>query len=742
MSFNPAQLLGRARLGIEPLDLPSVIKASALVHLKDWLGVNKFDGLVPRSDYVPLVRWMVDSKSLDLLVDSFYQVIPFGTGGRRGPVGVGPNRINPYTIASSVQGHVEYLRQRFPSASTLKVVVAYDVRKFHNLRGTYPSSIENPLLGLSSKDLASIAASVYAAARVQVYTLPAGSTDYISTPELSFLIRQIGAHGGVNVSASHNHPDDNGSKFYNGEGGQEIPPDDEELASIVDQVEEIRVVSSDEAIRSGLVHEIPVDARQAFIEMNLGLPLRKRPGRGTFVFTGLHGTGTRTVGRCLEGMGFAEGRQLFYVKEQCEIRSDFKHVTFRSPNPEVPESLERGIELAKNVGADLVLATDPDADRLGGAAPDGDVYRFVTGNEFASILTRYRLDSLEAENKLPDRPLGIKTEVTTNLVSRLVESKGGVMIGDLLVGFKYIAAVLGSLERTGQFRGLSSSTEDFIIAAEESHGFMLTPAIRDKDAAGAAVILAELTSELAARGGTVYDYLVDTYKRFGYHANTVRSTVMQGAAGSANIRKIQRTLRRDPPRSIGGHRVLEVNDYWDEAKYGPFLSETDRSSRNLISFTLEGGIKATIRPSGTEPKNKLYLELAAKPLGAEATRSDFEEHRRKVDQEVKEFSNSFLAEMLALIGVTVPVYAFDISDLVALQHKVDFCDRFLPEFERRAKEVLGGRLDEAGVSGWVDDTLSPYGPDARALVRRAFESYAAKVPISDHIEVQKRVFLG
>ena len=404
--------------------------------------------------------------------------------------------------------------------------------------------------------------------------------------------------------------------------------------------------------------------------------------------------------------------------------------------------MERGIELAKDVGADLVLATDPDADRLGGAARDGDVYRFVSGNEFASILTRYRLDSLEAEDRLPDRPLGIKTEVTTNLVSRLVESKGGVVIGDLLVGFKYIAAVLGSLERTGQFRSVSSSIEDFIIAAEESHGFMLTPAIRDKDAAGAAVILAELTSELATRGETVYDYLVDTYKRFGYHANTVRSTVMQGAAGSANIRKIQRTLRLEPPGSIGGRRVLEVNDYWDEAKYGPFLSETDRSSRNLISFSLEGGIKATIRPSGTEPKNKLYLELAAAPLGAKATRGEFEEHRRKVDQEVKEFSNSFLAEMLALIGVTVPVYAFDISDLVALQHKVDFCDRFLPEFERKAKGVLGGRIDEVAAVAWVDDTLNPYGPDARALVRRAFESYVATVPKSGHVEVQKRIFLG
>ena len=740
MTTNPSQLLAAARLGIGSVDLPSEIKESAIANVEEWLAEDKFAGLVSPSDYMPILHWMVEAGKFDLLVDSFYQMIPFGTGGRRGPVGIGPNRINPYTIASSVQGHVEYLRKRFPEVSGLNVVIAYDVRRFHDLRGTYPAEFENPLLGLSSRDLGRIAASVYAAAGVTVVTLPASSGDYISTPELSYLIRWLGAHGGLNVSASHNHPDDNGSKFYNGEGGQEIPPDDEELAAIVEQGQEIRIATNSEVEVSGLVVDVPEEARQGFIDMNLNLPIQNGAGTGKFVFTSLHGTGVNTVGRCLEKMGYRRDRQLYYVEKQCEYRSDFKHVMFRSPNPEVPETLAMGIERANEVGADLLLATDPDADRLGGAARDRDRYAFMTGNEFASILTRYRLESLESAGRLPARPLAIKTEVTTDLVRKLVESKNGVVIGDLLVGFKYIAAVLGSLERTGRFRDVSATVDDFILAAEESHGFMLTPEVRDKDAAGAAVILAELTSELCKRGMSVYDYLVDTYKRYGYHSNSVRSTVMRGATGSANIRKIQQLLRDHPPKSIGGRGVLGVNDYWDESRYGRFLSETDRSARNLISYSIEGGIKATIRPSGTEPKNKVYLELAAAPLGPHATRDEFERHRQMVDREVKEFSNRFLSEMLSLIGVSVPEYAFEISDLVALPSKIDFCNRFLPEFEQRAESVLVSECDDAQLSSWVDETLTPYGPDARVLVRHAFDAYASTCLPSDRLEVQRRIF--
>ncbi len=742
MTLNLTPLLAAADRGIDTVDVPDEIKQAARENLSDWLQTDKFAGLVSPSDYGAILRWMIESQKFDLLIDSFYQVIPFGTGGRRGPVGVGPNRINPYTIASSVQGHAEYLRRRFPGTDQIEVVVAYDVRSFNNLRSTYPDSLENPLVGLGSKDLATMATSVYAAAGIGVYALPLDAVDFISTPELSFLIRQLGAHGGINVSASHNHPDDNGSKFYNSEGGQEIPPDDEELAAIVDEVNAIQTISYDEAVQAGLVHAIPAKARQAYIDMNLDLRLGPSPGGGRFVFTGLHGIGVNTVGRCLEEMGFARNKQLFFVEEQCEFRSDFKYVMFRSPNPEVPESLEQGIQLAGEVEADLVLATDPDADRLGGAARDRDGYKFVSGNEFASMLTRYRLESLEAAGKLPETPLGIKTAVTTDLVRKLIESKKGVVIGDLLVGFKYIAAVLESLERHGRFRGVTASLDDFVIAAEESHGFMLTPVVRDKDAAGAAVVLAELTSELLSRNWTLYDYLIDTYKRYGYHSNSVRSTVMQGATGSANIRKIQQLLRDHPRESIGGRAVLDINDYWDETRHGPFLSDTDRSSRNLMSYTVEGGIKATIRPSGTEPKNKLYLELAAEPLGPDATRADFEAHRAQIDQEVKDFSNRFLSETLALIGVEVPTYAFEISDLVSLEYKVDFCGRFLPEFEAKAESATGDPAQEASVSAWVDDALRPYGPDGRVLVRRAFEAYAATKEPSARLDTQRRIFEG
>lgn len=739
MNAESRSLLEAAGRGIASVDLQPEIKRAALASLEQWLAENRFAGLIEPSDYTGMLDWMVRSEHFDLLVDSFYQTIPFGTGGRRGPVGIGPNRVNPYTIASSVQGHVEYLRQRFPDGTQLQVVIAYDVRSFHNLRGTYPATLPNPLLGLGSKELARTAASVYAAAGIRVHTLPSDSGELISTPELSFLIRHLGAHGGVNISASHNHPDDNGAKFYNAEGGQEIPPDDEELASIVERIGTIQTADYAEAVATGLVRFVPDSARSAYVDMNLALRLRADAGPGVFTFTGLHGVGVNTVGRSLDAMGYARNAQLFYVESQCEFRSDFKNVTFRSPNPEVPESLAEGIALSREVGADLLLATDPDADRLGGAARDGDDYQFLTGNEFAVILTRYRLESLERAGRLPARPLAIKTEVTTDLMRKLVESKGGVVIGDLLVGFKYIAAVLRSLESAGRFRDIEASLDDFVVAAEESHGFMLTPDVRDKDAAGAAVVLAELASELRGRDATVYDYLLDTYKRYGYHSNTVRSTVMQGAAGSANIRSIQRMLREDPPRTIGGRAVLGVNDYWDESRYGPFLSQTDRSSRNLISFAVEGGIKATIRPSGTEPKNKLYLELAANPLGPAATREQFQAHRDSVDRTVKDFSNRFLAEMLALIGVRVPEYAFEISDLVALQYKVDFCDRFLPEFAERAAAASDSVLERA-VSAWVDDTLRPYGPDARMLVRRAFEAYAATEPRSERIEAQRRIF--
>jgi len=724
---STAGLLERASKGFAPIKVAEAVKRSALKHLEDWLEHPKFASLLPgtKGDYQPLIEWMVGSGQFDLLLDSFYQMIPFGTGGRRGPVGIGPNRINPYTIASSNQGHVQYLRQRFPSENALQVVVAYDVRCYGDLRQLYPPDLPNPVRGLSSKDFAHFAAAVYCKAGVIVYMLPDNLNDYLSTPELSFLIRRYGAHGGLNVSASHNHPDDNGGKFYNDKGGQEVPPYDEQMVQIVETITGIDSMTYEEAQKTGLLRPITAADRGAYIDLNLSLRLGRQPSGAKIVFSSLHGTGINTVGRCLTAMGFEEGTNFFPVEAQREFRGDFAMVKFRSPNPEVPESLDLAIETGKKVGADLVLATDPDADRIGGALPHNGDFVFMTGNELAVMVTRYRLESLKKAGKLPSKGVVIETQVTTQLMARIARSFGAQVIDNLLVGFKYIGDILDQLERNGGYSGITAGLNDFIIAAEESHGVLVTPQIRDKDAAGAAVVLAELLSELKETEKTLYGYLIETYKRYGYYRNYLRSTVMQGAAGTAAIRHIQQQMRINPPRSVGGLKVDSIIDYWNEDVFGKFKSETDRASRNQITFLFEGGLRTTIRPSGTEPKNKVYIEKPSEPLGAWASDEEFAAVRRKIDQDVLRFSNAFMKEMLALVDVKLPDYALEISDLVALEKKQHFGEVFLPEFENRAKALMNSEATAESVGQWIDEQLRSYGPDARLLVGRAFRAYLA-----------------
>ncbi|MBI1356116.1 MAG: phospho-sugar mutase [Acidobacteria bacterium] len=745
MSLDPANLLDQAREGFETVRLAPEIRQNALRRLQEWLETDKFAGLLSPSDYQPLLARLIADGKWDFLVDSFYQTIPFGTGGRRGPVGVGPNRINPFTIASSVQGHVEYLRQYLPAGEEMKVVVAYDVRQYKDIRAVYPPEVSNPLQGLTSKDLAQTAAAVYCAAGVRVYMLPDEPADYISTPELSFLIRRFGAHGGLNTSASHNHPDDNGGKFYNGQGGQEIPPNDEKMVEIVERITEIHSMPYADARASGLITDITAEDRQAYVDLNLSLRTRPDAGPAKIVFTGLHGTGVNTVGRCLQAMGFVKDEQYFEVPEQREFRGDFANVKFRSPNPEVPQSLDLAEKRAAEVGADLILATDPDADRLGGCSRSGDGYMFLNGNEFASILTRYLLEKRKQDGTLPAVPLVIKTQVTTELITRITESYGGVVIGDLLVGFKYIGHILAELEEHGGFQGVEASLSDFILGTEESHGLLLTPEIRDKDAAGAGVALACLASDLKEKGLTIADYLVDTYKRYGYHRNYLRSTIMQGAAGTAAIQKIQNELRANPPQEIGGYKVERVVDYFntaprEEGGFGPFVSGTDQAGRNLMVYFLEGGLKATIRPSGTEPKNKIYLEMPAAPLGAEATDEEFEQAKAATDEKVRDFSNAFLKKMLAIVGIELPEYALAISDLVALDRKRHFAEKFIPELVRKSEALVMGEGTAEEVGTWIDQELASYGADARLLVEDGFRAWLKQARAEKTVAAATLVF--
>jgi phosphoglucomutase len=694
---------GFAKLAVSEED-----RARALANLTEWL-----DGAAFR-DYHPQLEWMVEQGRFEDLLDSFFRVLPFGTGGRRGPVGIGTNRFNPFTLASSVQGHAEFVR-RYEPGDEHSVVVVYDVRAFHDLRGIYHSDLPNPVDGVSSRDFARIAAEVYAAAGVRVFFPAQG---FVSTPELSFAIRRLGATGGLNISASHNHPDDNGGKFYNAHGAQHVPPRDEELAELVDAVKEIRRMPFDEARAAGLITPIPQDQHKAYVDLNVSQSLAPRSRNARVVFTPLHGTGGNTVGAVLVAAGF----RVDPVPEEIEPDGSFTGVPFRAPNPEVHESMERAMRQAGASGAELVMACDPDADRIGLCARSSDgSYRFFQGNEIAALVAHYKLEKLAELGRLPRKPLLVKTEVTTELLGAIARKFGASLIGDLLVGFKYHGNVLERIER-GDYPG-GYALADFVVGVEESHGVLVTPEIRDKDAAGAAVLLAELGSEVAQRGSTLGEYLDRIFLELGYFANRLTSTVMTGASGLANIRKIQAALREAPPAELAGLKVVEAIDHLDESgPLGPLVSQTDAASRDVLVFRLEGGARAILRPSGTEPKNKAYVEVPLPPLGVAAGAEALDRQKQEGDRRTLEIADALTQHMLRVIGVDLPRYALRVSGLVSLDKRVDFARRFVPALVARAQENPGaGALGE-----WIDRELASYGKDARGLTADAMRAFLAE----------------
>ena len=704
----------RAQQGFANLQVPDTLKRDALRELSVWLTETAF---LP---YRAQLHWLIDTECWTLLLDSFYRVLPFGTGGRRGPVGVGPNRFNPWTLASSVQGHVAYLREGHAGAP-LSVVIAYDVRVFKDLRGLYNPDLPNPLLGMTSRDFARVAAGVYAAHGVEVHTLPDDGGTYISTPELSYSIRHLGASAGLNVSASHNHPDDNGGKFYNAQGAQDVPPDDEAMADKVAAVTRVETIDFAAVQATGLLSPVQPGVHEDYVALNLSQSLQPAARHARIVFTPLHGTADSTVGAVLRQAGF----EVALVEEQAAPDGAFPAVPFRAPNPEVPQSMAMGMELARRSGADVVLACDPDADRIGACSRTSDgAYRFLTGNEIAALVCHYKLEQLERLQRLPTRPLVIKTEVTTELLRPITARFGGTLIGDLLVGFKYHADVLQQIEQRQQYGGVDAVLDDFIIAVEESHGILVTPDIRDKDAAGAALLLCELAALQRRQGRVLLDYLEDIFRCYGYFANLGTSMVMSGAEGASRIQQIQQTLRANPPSELDGWEVVQAVDHWDETGvHGPLLSDTDRASRNVLAYRLANGARVIIRPSGTEPKNKVYVEVPGQPLGMEAGDDELARNKAATDALARRLADDFTRQMLATIGMELPLYALRISDLVPLDRRLHFVERFLPDFEERALASVQGQAAQESAPDWIDDRLATYGKDARALVGDAVAAY-------------------
>jgi phosphoglucomutase len=631
--------------GLRTIEADPALKEQALNYLRQWLTEPEF------AAYRPQLDWLIEQRQWAGLLDRFYQILPFGTGGRRGAVGIGPNRMNLWTLGASVQGHCEYLKERFPGARALQVVLAYDVRQFEDKRKQYNPELPNPVLHLSSKGLAQHAAGVYAANGIEAWILPPDSTRYLATPELSFAIRFLQAHGGLNISASHNPPDDNGGKFYDERGGQPVPPDDQIMADLVDQVRVIHELPWTEAVRSGRIRFLDEAPHQAYIDLCRKQSLVPPPKSHEIkvVFTPLHGVGFMTAMETLVAQGFP----VIPVESQMKPDGQFPNVT-QTPNPEVPASMDRATQTAIQHQADLVLATDPDADRLGAMIPDRQGgWRFVTGNDIAALLTHFKLRQLADKGQLPSSPIVVKTEVTTGQVTRIARHFKAQVVENLLVGFKYIAEVLWQLEKDGSYEDVRGTPEDFIIGVEESHGILVTPRIRDKDAGGAALLLAELALDQKRRGKTVLDYLEMLARDFGYFRTEGVPVVMTGIQGKQDMARMLDSLRAEPPKQIGGLTVTAFEDLRDErGRMGPLKGATDRAARNFLIFRLGDRGRVVLRPSGTEPKAKTYLEACSPPCRPGTPAEVWQRTCREVDDLVQRLAQDFQQQALQRIGRT------------------------------------------------------------------------------------------
>ena len=684
-----SNLLQSVRAGFDTLDVDESFRAMAMENLARWL---ESEELV---DYRPQIEALAEAEAWDLLLDSFYQVIPFGTGGRRGPVGVGPNRINTWTLGTSIQGHSSWLKRRRKNENP-SVVIAYDVRRFQDVGGKYRADLPNPVLGMSSRDFAERAAGVYAANGVTVHMLARGTGTYVSTPELSFAIRHLQADAGLNVSASHNPADDNGAKIYNHLGGQEIPPHDEDLSKEVAGVTQVASMPYEQGVEQGLIVALTPDVHAGYLKANLSRSLRGTARSAHVVFTGLHGTGTTTVVEVLRDAGF----KVDVEPTQAPFDGAFTNVPFGIPNPEVAQSMDRAVAMAEELGADLVMACDPDADRLGVVVRHEGGWRFMNGNEMAAVITRYGLMA----RTWPRPPVVIKTEVTSSLIARVARARGAKVVGHLLVGFKYIGDGIRLLEEVGRFYNIEAHVQDFLVGVEESHGVLVTNQIRDKDAAGGALWLAEAASIEKERGRTLVDSLEDCWREVGYVRNALVSTVMRGATGRSRIQSIQRSIREKPPTMVGGMKVTAFHDRSDpRGPFGRLRSGTDAASRDVLVFEFGETARVILRPSGTEPKNKVYAEYcgeAGEALDVSVPR---------VNEACRELAEAFVIEMLGRVDIRLPRWAVRVSGLVAVEQKQHFAEVLMPGIVERLQR------DEP-VEAWLDAELVAYGRDARGLV--------------------------
>ena len=636
--------------------------AAAAAELTSWLAAD-----LPFVNG-PELRRFVAAAPAELIVDSFRCDIPFGTGGRRGRVGIGPNRINPRTLALTVAGHCEFLRKT-AHGTRLQVVVANDTRVFSDIHGLFGFMGEDwSLLGLSARGLARLACQIYAVYGIATcMTAPDDPAGYMPTPELSFAIRELGAAGGLNVSASHNHPDDNGFKVYTPTGGQYCPPDDATLARTVEQVTLDPAIEELIGRHSAAGAEIDADVHRKYVAMYVGrdasicaASAAVRSGVPV-VYTPLCGTGLASVGETLTGAGY----QVHVPKDQYPDGS-FASIPLRSPNPEIPGVTDPAIEFAAGPGAELVLSTDPDADRLGAEVklPDG-TWRHLTGNQIGAVIA-YFLIADPAGPRLSG-PM-ITTVATSRVLRAIAELGSGVDVtDDLMIGFKFIGQLLDNLEAA------SPAPVDLVLASEESHGYLTTTDLRDKDAASGAYIIAHLHALMRSSGRTLWDYLMDVFDAVGVHLEHGRSLVLLGADGAQKIRAVMESLRANPLEQLGSEPVSVRRDFLvdgvDAAGSGQTLTEGERASRDVLELSSEH-YRMVVRASGTEAKLKYYFDYREAPLdGSHGSGRSAQARVAELAPAVWADCSAVYADLARRAGYELSAAALELPDVMPVQEK-------------------------------------------------------------------------
>lgn len=550
------------------------------------------------------IQQLIDEGNDTELTDAFYKDLEFGTGGLRGLIGIGSNRMNRYTVGAATQGLANYLNKAFPNEEK-SVAIAYDSR-------------------IKSDEFAKIIADIFSANGISVYLFEG----LRPTPELSFAIRLLGCKSGVVVTASHNPKEYNGYKAYWNDGSQVVAPHDKNIIEEVNAITSIDLVKFDGD--ASKITKIGTDVDEKYIDHILSLSISKgaleRQKDLKIVYTPLHGTGVTLVPQLLAKMGF---EAVTIIEEQAEPKGNGQFPTVVYPNPEETEAMSKAVEKAKEIDADLVMGTDPDSDRVGIAVKNhhGEI-QLLNGNQTASVLIYYLLNAWKDAGKLTGTQFVCKTIVTTDLIDKMAAAYD-VKCYNTLTGFKYIAQVIR--EKEGQ--------EQFIGGGEESYGYLIGDAVRDKDAIASCAMIAELTAYAKDKGLSLFDMLMEIYKQFGFYYEGLISLTKKGKSGADEIQQMMADFRANPPKTIAGSPVVRMDDYkaltTTDFKTGTTESipsgEMGIEPSNVLQFFTEDGTKFTCRPSGTEPKIKFYVGVRA----ALEKNEDFDGVYASLQQKVK-----------------------------------------------------------------------------------------------------------